>query len=144
MRLFKCFLITIAFLFLAPSLAAATDDPLDDAIAADIGSGLGKMIADAINSAAEYQNQIADFNRDIAAARAEFWRQYPNGPHIRAATKRFSDLLLAKDIGLMNQTVSSGKLRWGLTSPAECDGLFKRQRRQDRRRYSTHGGEPIL
>ena len=113
MRLFKCFLITIAFLFLAPSLAAATDDPLDDAIAADIGSGLGKMIADAINSAAEYQNQIADFNRDIAAARAEFWRQYPNGPHIRAATKRFLDLLLAKDIGLMNQTVSSGKLAGG-------------------------------
>ena len=61
MRLFKCFLITIAFLFLAPSLAAATDDPLDDAIAADIGSGLGKMIGDAINSAAEYRNSITGF-----------------------------------------------------------------------------------
>ena len=113
MRRIRYFLITIALLALVPSQATAANDPLDIVIATEIGHDYGKMAADAINSAAEYRNSIADFNRNIAAARAEFWRQYPNGPDIQTARKKFSALLLGKDILLMNQTALSGKFTNG-------------------------------
>jgi len=113
MRRFKYVLISIALLSLVPSPVSAAVDLLGMAMIADIGHGYGKMAADAMQSAAEYQNSIAEFNRKIAAARAEFWRQYPNGPNIQAAQKNFSALLLEKDLLLMHQTSLSGRFSSG-------------------------------
>jgi hypothetical protein len=100
----------IKFLADPSSVLAATKpvDPFDDWAVDAMATSLGSAISRAASSASRYASLTQDLNRDILVARRNFWEQYPNGPNLSAARKKFAELLMTKDMLIMTYTVMSG------------------------------------
>ncbi len=88
-------------------------DPFDDFAIGMWAGSVGTGLADAAAGLGDYIHGIDELSKDIAAARARFWREYPNGPHFAQASAEFNRLLTDKDLVIAYFEVMSGRLANG-------------------------------
>jgi hypothetical protein len=78
-----------------PQKPTATD-PFDST-AAVIGASIGASLNAIADEIARGQQRSEELSLRVAAARKEFWSQYPNGPRLAEAEKAFASALMSKD-----------------------------------------------
>ena len=129
MRRFATTAILAALSVLIPQGNAQRNDPMNDFVIGEIGKTYGEMASEAINSAANYRKSLtegaAEFNRDIAAARERFWREYPNGPNFHEASAEFAKKLMAKDLLMQYFYVWSSEMAPGQQRETPLDLIHK-------------------
>jgi hypothetical protein len=122
------FVIWLAPLWISSDLNAQgrrENDPFDDFIIGEIGASIGQGLGSAMRTALEYRQGIQEMGRDLAAARARFWREYPDGPNSAEASKEFAIQLVNKDLLFMHDTVLSGMNSGSRSEPNLIDVISK-------------------
>ena len=84
------------------------DDLWDDLAAESIGGAIGEGIGTAIKGMTDAKKSAEEMTRQIAAARAAFWAEYPNGARRKEAEAEFARLLLQKDLTIASIYVLEG------------------------------------
>jgi len=69
---------------------------------------IGDQIAQALAAAIDFNNRINELNSGIEAARAKFWKAFPNGPGFDQAEKEFLAALWQKDVYYLMLTTVTG------------------------------------
>ena len=69
---------------------------------------IGDQIAQALAAANDFNNRINELNSAIEAARAKFWKAFPNGPGFDQAEKEFLAALWQKDVYYLMLTTVTG------------------------------------
>ena len=100
-RRFAVFAVLTTALSINPGLRAQLED-----------FSIGGMVADTLSEAfASYQQMqqgLAQATQDIRAARARFWKAYPNGKDLAASEQAFADQLWMKDVFHLMWTLPEG------------------------------------
>lgn len=72
-----------------------------------IGNSVGRGANQALDGIQQARQAMASFNSQIAEARAKYFSLFPDKSGVEAAGARFNELLLQKDLGIMNMAMAT-------------------------------------
>lgn len=103
--------VLLSLLLSFPAFAQFSKDPFTNEVMRQAAGwrGIGDYVGDAAREIGNWIAEKAKLNAEIAQAREEFWRAYPNGPGYEKARGRFALALQHKDqYYLLTEAVGAG------------------------------------